>query len=111
MTTGTSGSILIIAVVALCTFFTRVFPFLLFGGKKEVPAMVRYLGDMLPPAIIAVLIVYCVRNVEFLAFPHGLPEWIAIGLTLALHLWKRNNLLSIGGGTICYMLLVQFVFV
>lgn len=100
----------IVAVAAVCTFLTRVAPFVVFGGKREVPRLVRYLGQVLPPAVMAVLIVYCLRGVQPGAYPHGLPELLSIVVVAALHLWKRNNLLSIGMGTACYMLLVQFVF-
>lgn len=101
---------LVILVVAGCTFLTRFLPFALFGGGKEVPVIVKTLGELLPPAVIAILVVYCLKNVNFLIPPNGLPEIIAIGIVAVLHIWKRNNLLSIGGGTVAYMLLVQMVF-
>lgn len=107
----TTYSIIAIAVAALCTFTTRLVPFALFGGKKEVPATITYLGKVLPPAIIATLIIYCIRSVDFTASPHGAAEIIAIVVTALLHIWKKNTLISIGGGTILYMFLVQFVFV
>lgn len=107
----TTYSIIAIAVAAICTFATRLVPFALFGGKKEVPAVITYLGKVLPPAIIATLIIYCVRSVDFTASPHGAAEIIAIVVTALLHIWKKNTLISIGGGTILYMFLVQFVFV
>ena len=85
---------------------------LLFSAeKKEVPATITYLGKVLPPAIIATLIIYCIRSVDFTASPHGAAEIIAIVVTALLHIWKKNTLISIGGGTILYMFLVQFVFV
>ena len=107
----TTYSIIAIEVAALCTFATRLVPFALFGGKKEVPATITYLGKVLPPAIIATLIIYCIRSVDFTASPHGAAEIIAIVVTALLHIWKKNTLISIGGGTILYMFLVQFVFV
>ena len=107
----TTYSIIAIAVAALCTFATRLVPFALFGGKKEGPATITYLGKVLPPAIIATLIIYCIRSVDFTASPHGAAEIIAIVVTALLHIWKKNTLISIGGGTILYMFLVQFVFV
>ena len=107
----TTYSIIAIAVAALCTFATRLVPFALFVGKKEVPATITYLGKVLPPAIIATLIIYCIRSVDFTASPHGAAEIIAIVVTALLHIWKKNTLISIGGGTILYMFLVQFVFV
>ena len=100
----------VILVAAVCTFATRVAPFLLFNGKKPIPPIVRYLGEALPPAVIALLVVYCVKNVNWLAAPHGAPELLCIAVTALLHVWKRNNLLSIFGGTILYMVLIQTVF-
>lgn len=101
---------IVILVAALCTFATRVIPFLLFRGDKPIPPIVRYLGETLPPAVIALLIIYCVRNVNWTLMPHGIPELISIVIVAVLHLWKRNNLLSIGAGTALYMFLVQSVF-
>lgn len=107
-----NGQILaIVAAAAAATFLTRVFPFLLFSGGKKTPETVLYLGRVLPPAIIAFLVVYCLKGVTLLsAFPFGLPEAIAVLLVTLLHVWKKNNLLSILGGTVVYMLLVQVVF-
>lgn len=102
------SSILVMAVV---TFSTRALPFLLFDRRESPPKFVLYLGKVLPPAIIAMLILYCLRGVTVLVYPYGLPELISAGLVAALHLWKKNNLISIFGGTVAYMLLVQFVFV
>ena len=100
-----------ILVAAVCTFATRVAPFLLFNGKKPIPPIVRYLGEALPPAVIALLVVYCVKNVDWFAAPHGAPELLCIAVTALLHVWKRNNLLSIGVGTVLYMFLVQTVII
>ena len=100
----------VILVVALGTQITRWLPFLLFPEKKEPPKVVAYLGDVLPPAMMGLLVVYCLRNVDLLGGSHGLPEAIAIGVIVVLHRWKRNVLLSIAGGTVTYMLLVQAVF-
>ena len=80
------------------------------GGKKPTPRYIQYLGKVLPGAIFAMLMVYCLRNVTPLAGSHGLPELIAVAATVGLHVWKRQTLLSIAAGTILYMLLVQFVF-
>lgn len=104
-------SLAIIAVTALCTVLLRAFPFLVFGGKKEVPKTVRYLGDVLPASIMAVLVVYCLRNIDFAAVGHYLPSLVSCLLVAGLHFWKKNILLSIGLGTVCYMILVQAVFV
>lgn len=104
-------SVIIIVLVALTTLATRTIPFILFPEGKKIPKAVEYLGKMLPPAVIGMLVVYCLKSVNILENPFGLPELIA-GLTVALlHMWKRNNLLSIGVGTILYMILIQSVFV
>lgn len=103
--------ILVIAVAAICTFATRLFPFALFSGKKEVPRFVKYLGDMLPVAIIGVLIVYCLKDCIKGDINYIIPQLIAVGATAIMHLWRRNTLLSIAVGTVGYMLLIHFVFV
>lgn len=102
--------VITIALCALATMMTRFLPFLVFRADKPAPKYIRYLGKALPAAIFGMLVVYCLKNVEVTSGTHGLPELIAIGLVTALHLWKRNMLLSIGGGTVCYMLLVQCLF-
>lgn len=102
-----------IITVALCSassLLTRFPPFLIFNGKRETPAFIRYLGKALPSAIFGMLVIYCLKNVSLLTGSHGAPEAIAILATAALHLWRRQMLLSIAGGTVCYMLLVQLVF-
>ena len=103
-------SIAIVGVVALCTLVTRALPFWIFGGKKEVPNTVKYLGGVLPPSIMVILVIYCLKNVNIFQGSRGFPEFMAIGLVVFLHLWKKNTLLSIGAGTIFYMILVQMVF-
>ena len=100
----------IILAVSLGTQMTRWLPFLLFPESKQPPKVVLYLGKVLPPAMMGLLVVYCLRNVDIAAAPHGLPELIALAAVTALHLWKRNVLLSIGVGTALYMVLVQAVF-
>ncbi len=102
--------ILLIIVVMLVTMLTRFLPFLLFGEKRKTPELVTYLGKVLPFAIMGMLVVYCLKDVQFLSAPYGIPELIGILITAGLHIWKRNSLLSIGVGTVSYMLLVQFVF-
>ena len=99
-----------VVICILCTQATRWLPFLLFGGKKEVPKIVRYLGAVLPAAIMAVLVVYCLKCITPLAYPYGLPVLISVALVVGLHLWKGNTLASIALGTVCYMALVQLVF-
>lgn len=103
-------SILIILAVAVTTFATRVVPFLIFPKGKEIPPIIQYLGKVLTPAVIGMLVVYCLKSTTIFAAPHGIPEAIAVGVTAVLHVWKRNNLLSIGGGTVLYMVLIQTVF-
>lgn len=105
-----SQQIITIALCALGTMATRFLPFFVFSSKKPTPKYVQYLGKALPAAIFGMLVVYCLRNVSVLTGSHGLPEGIAIVVVVALHLWKRNMLLSVAGCTACYMLLVQFVF-
>lgn len=99
-----------IALCAAATAATRFLPFVLFSGNRKTPKYIRFLGDALAPAIFAMLVVYCLKNVSILSAPFGLPEAIAILVIVVLHLWKKQTLLSIGAGTVCYMLLVQLVF-
>lgn len=99
-----------ILMVALGTMLTRSLPFLLFPADKPTPKYVQYLGNVLPAAVFGLLIVYCLKNVSLFSGSRGLPELIAIAVVVGLHYWKRQMLLSIAGGTICYMLLVQFIF-
>lgn len=103
-------SFLIIAAMALITFCTRVAPFLVFPKGKEIPKIVQYLGVVLTPGIIGMLVVYCLKSTAILTTPHGLPEAISVTAVVILHVWKRNNLLSIGAGTMLYMFLIQMVF-
>lgn len=111
MPVSVGRSIVIILTVAGTIFFTRLIPFLFFPKGKEIPPMVQYLGKVLPPAVIGMLVIYCLKSVNMLSYPYGLPELIAVAVVIALHAWKRNNLLSIGTGTVLYMFLVQMVFV
>ena len=92
------------------TMLTRFLPFAIFNEKRKTPAFVQYLGKFLPSAVFGMLVVYCLKAVDFVQPPHALPELIACAVTVVLHVWKRSTLLSIVGGTVCYMLLVQFVF-
>ena len=103
--------ILTIAAVVLGTMCTRFLPFLVFPADRPTPKFIQYLGRVLPGAVFGLLVVYCLRNVELWQGSHGLPEALSIGVVAALHCWKRQMLLSIAGGTVCYMLLVQLVFV
>jgi len=103
--------IITIAIMALMTFLTRVVPFILFPGHKSTPKYISYLGEVLPFAIIGMLIIYCLKEVRIFASPHGIPELVAIIFVTFLHIWKKNTLLSISGGTLLYMFLVQVIFV
>ena len=99
-----------IAMAIAATMLTRFLPFLIFRDERSTPKYVLYLGRVLPAAVFGMLVVYCLKNVNLLALGHGLPELIAIAVVVALHQWKRQTLLSIAGGTACYMLLLQWVF-
>ncbi len=101
---------LLIAVMALVTAGLRFLPFLIFGENRRTPPLIAYLGQVLPFAIMGMLVVYCLKDVSFTAAPFGIPEAIGCAVVALLHIWKRNTLLSVGAGTICYMLLVQLVF-
>lgn len=105
-----SQQVITIALCAAGTMLTRFLPFLIFSSKKPTPKYIQYLGKALPAAIFGMLVVYCLKNVNVLAGSHGLPELISIAVVVALHLWKRQMLISVAGGTVCYMLLVQLVF-
>ena len=119
----TTQAIASIAVMAIVTFLTRALPFLLFDRGDHPPKLVLYLGRVLPPAVIAMLIIYCLKsnilaveaNLTSLLDPAVLSQWLpallAVAVVVILHIWKHNNLLSIFGGTILYMFLVQAVFV
>ncbi len=102
--------IITVAMVVLGTMLTRFLPFLLFPAGKPTPKYIRYLGGVLPGAVFGLLVVYCLKNMSLLTGSHGIPELVSIAVVVALHLWKRQMLLSIAGGTVCYMLLVQLVF-
>ena len=102
-----------IITIGLCiagTMLTRFLPFIIFNENAKTPAFVQYIGKYLPAAVFGMLVVYCLRNINILAGSHGLPEAISIIVTVVLHLWRRNMLISIAGGTICYMVLIHFVF-
>lgn len=101
--------ILMVAVIALVTILLRFLPFLIFGRRKT-PAFITYLGRYLPYAIMGMLVVFCLKNISLLQNPYGLPELISCAVVVLLHLWRRQTLISIVGGTTCYMILVQLVF-
>ena len=102
--------ILLVATVTLVTIALRFLPFWIFGENRTTPPLVAHLGKVLPFAIMGMLVVYCMKDVKLTTAPFGAPELIGCALVAGLHVWKRNTLLSIGAGTLCYMLLVQFVF-
>jgi len=106
----TLQALIIIAILALGTAITRFLPFIFFPNAQSAPRYIVYLGKMLPAAAISLLVVYCLRYVTFAVAPHGIPEAIAIVAVAALHIWRKNTLLSIAAGTVVYMLLVQFIF-
>ena len=101
---------LTIAVIALVTAALRFLPFLIFRENRKTPPIITYLGQVLPYAIMGMLVVYCLKGVSFSAFPFGIPEFLGCAVVTLLHIRKRNTLLSIGVGTVCYMLLVQLIF-
>lgn len=100
----------LIAVAAVVTALLRFLPFLIFGEHRKTPPIIEHLGKVLPYAIMGMLVVYCLKDMHLASAPFGLPEILGCVLVAVLHIWKRNTLLSIGSGTLFYMLLVQFVF-
>ncbi len=102
--------IITIAICSLGTMLTRFLPFMVFSSSRETPKYVRYLGKALPCAVFGMLVVYCLKDVSLFSGSHGIPELIAIAVTAGLHWWRRQMLLSILGGTLVYMLLIQLIF-
>ena len=100
-------AVLTVGVIALVTFLLRVLPFLIFGGKRRPPAFIGWLSSVLPFAVMGMLVVYCFKGISFTAAPFAIPELAATVLVVLLHVWRRNALLSIGGGTAAYMLLLM----
>ncbi len=107
---GTHSAILI-AVCALITAALRFIPFIVFSGKRKTPEFINYLGKVLPFAIMGMLVVFCLKSTSVTSFPYGIPELISVILVIILHVWKRNTLLSIISGTVCYILLINFIFI
>ncbi len=103
-------SAVVIAVVVLGTMLTRFLPFIIFPAGRPTPKYIQYLGDVLPFAVIGLLVIYSLKDAVVLSWPYGIPEAIAIACIVLLHIWRKNMLLSIAAGTIIYMLLVQLVF-
>ena len=106
----TAQQLITILVISLGTMSMRFLPFLIFPAGKPTPKYIQYLGKVLPGAVFGMLVVYCLKTVSVTSFPFGIPELIGIAVTAVLHLWKKQMILSMGAGTIVYMLLVQFVF-
>ena len=105
------SSLLVVAVTALCTLATRATPFILFGNKKrKVPEAVLFLGEVLPPAVMATLVVYSLKHISFEVPTLWVNEIIGVAATALVHVWRRNTLMSIGIGTVMYMVLVQGAF-
>ena len=110
MTLTTTQALLIALAVTAGAMLTRFLPFLLFPDNRPVPKIISYLGRTLPAAMMGLLVVYCFKNVSWLSGSHGAPELLATAAVVGLHLWKKNVLLSIAGGTALYMVLLQVVF-
>lgn len=107
---GTSYAVLLIVIIAVITLIFRFLPFIIFPAGKETPKTITYLGNVLPYAIMGMLIIYCMKSTSVIKYPHALPELIAMALVALLHVWKRNSLISISVGTVFYMILIQVVF-
>lgn len=110
MTMTVTQQIITIGVVVLGTMLTRFLPFLVFPANKETPVYVQYLGKVLPAAVIGLLVIYCLKDVQLFSGTHGFPELTSIAIVVLLHVWKKSMLLSIAGGTIVYMVQVQLFF-
>lgn len=108
--TDTKYAIIQIVIMAGITAAIRFMPFALFPEGRKRPAFITYLGKVLPYAIIGMLVIYCFKNISFVAYPHGIPEIIAGVIVVLLHVWKGNTLLSVFGGTAIYMVLINFIF-
>lgn len=101
---------LLVAIMSLVTILLRFLPFLIWSGKRRTPKYILYLGNVLPPAIIGMLVVYCLKDISFATAPFGVPELLAAAGVVGLQVWRRSSLVSILGGTAFYMVLVQLVF-
>lgn len=110
MTIDFGSSVATLIAVSLVTGLTRALPYLLFGGKKELPVTVHYLGAVLPASIMIILVIYCLRNIDLTAFPYGLAELLSVAIVIVAQVTRKNTLLSILLGTACYMILIRTVF-
>lgn len=106
----TAQAAITVVIIAAVTLLTRALPFFIFPSHERTPAVILYLGKVLPYAIIGMLIVYCLKDVRIAPWPHGLPELLGVAAVAGLYLYRRNTLLAIGGGTAIYMLLLRLVF-
>lgn len=104
-------TLILIGVCALVTALLRFIPFIVFSGKRKTPGFITYLGKVLPFSIMGMLVVFCLKGTSVTAYPYGIPELISVTVVTVLHIWKRNTLLSIIGGTVLYIILVNFVFI
>lgn len=111
MTMTTLQAVITIAMVVLGTMVTRFLPFLLFPASRPTPRYIRYLGKVLPFAVMGMLVIYCFKDVPFSSGTFGIPELICVAVVVLTHLWKRKMMLSIATGTILYMILIQCVFI
>lgn len=110
MTMTLMQRIMTIGVIVLATMLTRFLPFLVFPADKPTPKYIQYIGKMLPSAVLGLLVIYCFQDVSMFTGYHAIPELVSVAFIVILHIWKRQMLISIAGGTILYMFLVQFVF-
>mgnify|MGYP000725531139 CR=1 FL=1 len=110
MNESTLHALFLILIMAGGTALLRFLPFILFPSGRKTPKIVTYLGNVLPFAMIGMLVIYCLKDISVLSGTHGLPELLAIIIVIGLHVWRRNTLLSVGVGTVCYMIFIQFLF-
>lgn len=104
---STVHALLLIGVIILCTQLTRCLPFLAFRNTRKLPRSIAFLGTYLPPALMSILVIYCLKDVSFLQYSAFVPQLLSVAIVVVLHLWRYNTLLSIGAGTVCYMLLTH----
>ncbi|UOQ48704.1 branched-chain amino acid transporter permease [Gracilibacillus caseinilyticus] len=109
MTMSLTQQVITIAMVVLGTMMTRFLPFILFPAGKTTPDYIRYLGKVLPTAVLGLLVIYCLKDVTFLSGSYGIPELVGVATVVLIHFWKKNMLLSIATGTVVYMVMVQVV--
>lgn len=106
---STSQTLITVLIVAAVTLGTRLCSFVLFPSGKKAPAFITWLSGQLPRAVMAMLVIYCIKDVRFTTVGQWLPTLLSVGITAALHLWKRQMMISIPGGTIAYMLLIRLL--